>query len=269
MRLVTEGGPAVRLPHYDHPPVVEVAMGVQFSRLAGMRQAHLGLIYEQLRSEFPVIEDRPALPPSLDFLAADGPPPLTFQLVNAVDVSRAWFLTSDGDRLIQVQADRFIHNWRGEGSKYPRYESIREAFMRYFDKFTAVVQDRPELGSLVPEFVELNYINRIGDVRHVSDVLTALKPLQWVTPDGAKVPAMEDRFGAVYELPKPSTGLLILNAERLNLPGRPLGLTLTYRTRARDLAELPDLYDRGHVTIVTAFDQFTAPALHEHWGKQS
>ena len=55
-----------------------------------------------------------------------------------------------GSKLIQIQKDRFIHNWRkvGEGDKYPRYEPIRDTFRFELEAFRTVLA-REQFGHLL------------------------------------------------------------------------------------------------------------------------
>ena len=75
---------------------------------------------------------------------------------------RCWFLNSAGTELIQVQTDRFIHNWRkvGDGDQYPRYEHLRTAFAAELRKLVEFLQ-RQQPGRLVPNQCEVTYVNHI------------------------------------------------------------------------------------------------------------
>ena len=57
---------------------------------------------------------------------------------------RCWFLNDTETRLIQLQADRFIHNWRKVTGKeeYPRYEAIRDEFIDRWDEFCMFLGDQ-------------------------------------------------------------------------------------------------------------------------------
>jgi hypothetical protein len=52
------------LPDYENPPVVETILGVQFERLPGFRNAHLGAFWKTLNTEeWPEVSDAPPLQP--------------------------------------------------------------------------------------------------------------------------------------------------------------------------------------------------------------
>ncbi|MGI8876452.1 MAG: TIGR04255 family protein [Egibacteraceae bacterium] len=96
------------LPEFDRPPLVEVALTAGFPPQLRLRQAHLGVIWTAFRDEYPVVQDHPPL----DRMVAPPGPGFTINITNAPPLHRAWFLSPGGDKLIQVQSDRFVANWR-------------------------------------------------------------------------------------------------------------------------------------------------------------
>src|SRR5438477_13086670 len=106
---------ATRLPEYSEPPVVEVAISLQFEVFESLRSPHFGLLWEKFRSEgYSRIEEHGELAPAFEEFEQvpkkvgirvqtfdDAPPP-----------ARIWFLNEPHNELIQVQRDRLIVNWR-------------------------------------------------------------------------------------------------------------------------------------------------------------
>jgi uncharacterized protein (TIGR04255 family) len=149
------------LVRFERPPVVEVVCGVQFGALAGLRVAHVGVFWEQIRGEFPAVDEAPplsavietrGLPSSVEFSVGLIPP-----------LPRTWFLSEDGHRLIQLQRDRFIYNWRRKSpddGEYPSYDNVIvefEQLWRTFEKFAT----ENKLGELVARQLELTYVDII------------------------------------------------------------------------------------------------------------
>ena len=75
---------------------------------------------------------------------------------------RLWMVNDNDTRLIQVQPDRLVVNWRKVGGDdvYPRYEAIREQFTAVVDKFSAFLAEQ-ELDELRVNQCEITYINHI------------------------------------------------------------------------------------------------------------
>src|SRR5579864_3244884 len=121
------------LPDFTSPPVGEVVLSVQFARISSLQAAHLGLLWERYRAEFPRTETHPPLPTVKDFSKpALAEAAVRFELRQPQTVPRVWFLNSPGTELIQIQADRFVCNWRRvvPSDVYPRYPYVRDRFLR-------------------------------------------------------------------------------------------------------------------------------------------
>ncbi len=120
------------LPDFADPPVAEVALAVQFEPLANLRIPHLGLLWSDFRDRFPKIEEHPQLGPMMEHFGTKGASTtgVRFEMMTKPPIPRCWFLNDEGTELVQVQQDRFAHNWRkiGEGNEYPRYNHLRETF---------------------------------------------------------------------------------------------------------------------------------------------
>jgi len=71
-------------------------------------------------------------------------------------------LHTDGNGIIQVQRDRFLHNWRKvrPGDQYPRYHNVIQMFKDRLSRFQAFLDDR-KLGTVVPTQYEMTYVNHI------------------------------------------------------------------------------------------------------------
>jgi len=54
------------LPDFEHPPVVEVALSVQFEPLL-LETRHVADLWEKCRSEFPEWQDQPPIAPAFEF----------------------------------------------------------------------------------------------------------------------------------------------------------------------------------------------------------
>jgi len=149
------------LPDFKDPPLHEVVLGVQFRTPANYQQIYAGKVWELYRSEYPNVEEYPALSPNFETFGSTLPSAPELELVTKASHDRFWFLSESGYELIQFQSDRLIHNWRKMGvpeNQYPRFEVMIEKFereMRALEGFMA---------SLHPQELQINqceatYIN--------------------------------------------------------------------------------------------------------------
>jgi len=123
---VTPGRPA-DLPDFRKPPVTETVLSLQFEPLGGLTAAHLGLMWQRFRPQLPEVEEHPPLPPVFEKFEPPSPAQVEVTIEEKPPVPRLWFLNPPKTELIQIQVDRFIHNWRKmQGMEpYPHYEPIR------------------------------------------------------------------------------------------------------------------------------------------------
>lgn len=125
------------LPDYANPPLVEVVIDTQFAPIPDYKQIHAAEIWALFKEEFPIVEEHPPLSPSFETFGSSRQPQFNVQVIDKVMPARLWFISKEGDHLIQFQPDRFIRNWRkhhDERSRYPRFENIFESFREEFSK---------------------------------------------------------------------------------------------------------------------------------------
>ena len=168
------------LPEYDNPPVSEVALSIEFAPLEGWRSPHAGLYWGLIKDEYPHTEAQAPLPSQIEKFGEEfwQQSAIRIELANP-DLNRIWFLADPQTRLIQIQRDRFVVNWRKitGNETYPRYEKdIRPRFVREWERFKQFIRDQA-LGALEIRQCEVTYLNDIPQGegwRNFSDSLDLL-----------------------------------------------------------------------------------------------
>ena len=161
--------PDVDFFHLKHPPVVEVSLGIQFDPIERLNGLHVGLYWSERRLEFPKTEEHHPIAPEFEVFprlrTREARP--AFTIHDSPSVPRFWFLNETGSELIQIQQDRFIHNWRklGNEDSYPSYGNVREIFVREVHGFRDFLQ-RESLGELTVNQCELAYVDHIVSGEH-------------------------------------------------------------------------------------------------------
>jgi uncharacterized protein (TIGR04255 family) len=265
------------LPKYELPPVVEVAMSVQFDELPALQPVHYGLLWERLREDYPKTEHHPPLGSIVELYGKQGAQRATLQLESAMPIGRCWFLSEDGLRLIQVQPDRFVLNWRklDTDTKYPSYESLRTRFVAELTRFLEFVSEQG-LGEFTPTQCELTYVNHIDALRG----RTARGELERVFSVWSSGPNLGFDFPAIEEVK--------LNWQyRFDEGSQPLGrlhVQVQTATRTRDASAILmmnltargapigagidgilQFSDKGHAWIVHGFTALTTKQMHQLW----
>jgi len=123
------------LPSFRRPPLVETVLGVQFERLPGFSNAHLGVFWQYLNDQmsgwqrladnWTSVADASPIEPVLERFEQEGswaPFGVRLSVSNEVAV-RIQIRNQANTRMVQLQNGRLHLNWIGHtGSQYPRYE---------------------------------------------------------------------------------------------------------------------------------------------------
>ena len=145
-------------PHFDKPPVIEVVCGVQFEALELWKTTHYGQFWSKIKTDYSETQDVAPLV-TVNLEPNVQPEPLWSQLP---PLRRVFYIHPPGNFLIQLQANRFLHNWRTvkDTDEYPRFEAAYERFTKYWREFRHFLAEvsLPEPKS---QIWELTYINHI------------------------------------------------------------------------------------------------------------
>ena len=247
----------VDLPHFEAPPINEVAMGVKFAPIEGLLLSHFGLFWSSLRGEFGKSEEAVPLGSFEDLVMSKAGPPLP----------RTWLIHNDGQYLIQLQPNLFYFNWRrqDEVQNYPRYSTIKPLFHDYLQRYIEFLA-REQLPQPDAVNCDLTYVNMIPTSpnggsrdsfsslfpdlswRQAEDrFLTVPKTLSWQTtfdlPDGAG-----ELTAKIQSAKRVSDDLPVL---RFEITARGIGSKLP-------LNEIDHWFDLAHQTIVLSFVDLTS-----------
>jgi len=258
---------------FTDPPVVEAALGIQFSPLSGWAIPHFGLLWESYRQDFPAFEDQMPLPPKTEVFDTSHRRGPSFELLSR-PAARCWFIDRDRGLLIQVQNGRFIQNWRKEKAtkSYPKYEKTRSTFSRDWDRFTDFLKGQ-RLGDPLVQQCEITYVNHLeiekgwqtlGDLKAVTPVLSEVSPGRLPSPEGVI-------FGSRYVLPEKRGRLYVQMQSAIGADGKELLLfTLTARgaPSSSQASDLLSWFDFGRTWIHEAFEGFVTPEMRVIWGGQ-
>jgi uncharacterized protein (TIGR04255 family) len=250
---------------------------VQFDRLSAARTAHFGLYWNEVYGRFPKTEERVELQPVVERLPdlSQSGVGIQFEALEAPPTPRFWFTNAGGTELIQLQRDRFVKNWRkvGEGDEYPRYEHVKDGFVRDFSGFRDFAA-RHQLGAVRINQCEVTYINHIVAGRgwntyaDISKVFTAWKQPTAVYPGPAQDLMFRARFPISDQRGTFVGRLYVTMQPGMHLPdGAPMFvLDLTARGQIGDGTAF---FDLGREWIVRSFAELTTPDMHMVWGRRS
>ncbi len=268
---------ARQLPEFAKPPVVEVACSIQFDPIDGLHAGLLGLLWEEYRSRYPRVEEQAPLHPTREEFTV-APPRMGIRMAGTFPMPRLWFLTEDGQRLVQVQRDHFIVNWRklDTGAAYPHYPFLRAMLIEEIDVFQQFLADE-KLAPIRAVQTELTYVNHI-EARESDGSRKSLSRIVRIWADNAvgKLPDFEEAAVQAHYImrdgEKPVGRLHVtIEPQRYVKDNAPLyALTLVARgaPSTSDVDGAIAFLDRGHETIVEGFTAITTDEMHKTWERQ-
>lgn len=266
------------LPDFSHPPVDEVALSLQFSPIPAFGVPHFGLYWQRIRNEYPRFEVQPTIANRTEQF---GPSANLGQQIGVSFMAspeiRCWYLDQSGNRLIQVQHDRFVHNWRKiSGTEaYPRYPDLRERFEEEWKRFGAFLREedleQPKINQC--EVLYANHIeydsgwNGYGELDKVIAALATPRSKNRFLPHPERV-----GMHVIYRLEETAGRLYVTFGPviRARDGKEVLQMTLTARGAPKSSNE-EDVFawlDLGRKWVVRGFADFTTENMHKVWGKQ-
>jgi uncharacterized protein (TIGR04255 family) len=269
-------------PDFAHPPVIEVALSVQFEPLVGLRTPHIAQFWTKLRSRYPKLEEQQPIEPVIEQFGVlrsldEGP---QVRVIDTAPVPRFWFVNEAGTELIQVQQNRFVVNWRRSDAEapYPRYSAIRRRLRRELSAFERFLESE-RLGPLIPNQGEVTYIDEIkpgdGWQRHgqIDQVTTV-----WKSDEGGFLPEPETvmftaRYLIHHEGDRQPRGRLHVDLKSLyrRTERTPIFLlTMTARgvPDGDGISGVLRFMDLGQEWIVRGFTSLTTDKMHKVWGQR-
>jgi uncharacterized protein (TIGR04255 family) len=273
---------ASSLPEFENPPLIEVALSVQFERLESLRSPQLGLVWQQFRDRFPKTEEHAPLDPVFEqFGSRPGRPGVRLELVSAPPSPRLWFLNEAGTELVQVQKDRFVRNWRkqADADEYPRYRRLSRLFRDDFERFCRLIEEQ-QWGQVVPSQCEVTYVNLIaigeGWKHHgeLANVVTLFEHRYSDTDLGVpEEAALSVKYVLNDDDGNPIGRLHIAAAPVFraqdNLAAVRLALTARGKPEDGGIEEVMRFFDRARENIVRGFTSITTPRMHLVWNRTS
>lgn len=253
-----------RLPSYDQPPVSEVVCSVQFDFMEKFISPHIGLLWQRFQPDYPFCEDLPPLTEVVElFNNQDGDNQLKLN-DPLPSLPRVLFINSDATKIVQVQRDRLIYNWRkvDSSSEYPRYHSLVTSFQEHLNRFSSFVAEA-DLGEIQISQYELTYSNKIpqGEAwKTLEDVGEIFPGFKWQTESSPFILKLKKiNWNATFDLPE-EFGELYVSLKNTVFDDHPtLSFELTICGIGDDtsLEAMRTWFDAAHKLIVEAFADLT------------
>ena len=243
----------------------------------GWTGGDFGLFWHDIQQEYPKSEVQAPIASTVERFGQERwvQPQVQLQIVTGEPAVRYWFKNEAEGKLLQLQKDRFIHNWqRTPASDYPRYQQTRRMFADAWQRYLGFLDQR---GFARPQATqcEVTYVNQIErgdgweDPRDAAKVTSLLGDLKGSFLPGPEVLAVDARY-----LIPPERGRLrvaLQPALRIKDQKEVLQLQLTARGNPKSSStdDILGWFDLGHEWVVRGFVDVTSPVMHNRWGLKS
>jgi len=241
--------------HFDDPPLVEAALSVEFAPIKGWGTQYYGLFWQVFRDTFPQFQTQaPLVTAGAVLPQVDNP---------FGELIRCWLTDRSGNRLIQLQYDRIIYNWRRitGAEEYPHYDSVRSEFSHIWDRFSHFLHSE-QLGHPVAQRCEIIYVNNLPSERWQD--LVRLGSIAHLSAD-----ARAQQLSVTYALPNApeSLGISLQPVIRMSdaVQLQQLQLTCSTKPESSDSDHVFAALDRGHERIIRVFTDFITEEAYDQW----
>jgi uncharacterized protein (TIGR04255 family) len=255
---------------FERPPIVEVTCGVIFALPKPLRTAHVGLYWSRIKNEFPRTEDADTLAPTFENPEPGGVTQIMqWEFVQLAPLRRTWLVNEPGDRLIQIQEDRFHYNWKRAEQKpgYPSYQDVIAGFHSQWSDFSRFLGEE-ELGEPVVRQLEMTYFNIFpSESDYLVDHQRSGAQTRYLPrPESVNlrsvyfVDVLRGRLHATAQTARDvQTGEKVI---RLEITARGLPKEVTS-------ASCREWFDAAHDWITHGFADMTTEQAHSIWGRTS
>jgi len=255
------------LPSYSKPPVNEVVCGMIFQIPENLRIPHIGLLWNKLRAEYPIIQH--AVP------IASSKGELLIDITTGLPIQRVWFISKTEDQLVQFQFDRFYFNWRRKQGEYPRYPFV----IQHFENVLKIAEDfftEFELGKLIPVEYELSYINQIlqGEGWNTAcDFSKIFSHFIWNPSSDHFLSDPESMAWKVKFPIKDDMGSMLVSLRQTTRaddkkPVLVMELKAKGISKSAENNDMRKWFDVAHEWIVRGFTDLTTHEAHKIWGRE-
>lgn len=279
LSIMSATKPSDTLPKFKAPPIVELALGVQFDRLERVKAVHYGVWWQTIREQFPKVEEHTPLAPIVEPFDLTQPIAVKLQLSDRPPPVRWWFLNKETTRLIQIQEDRFVYNWRKRASsneQYPSYDDLIKDFIGHLKSFCTFLAEGKH-GLFNPNMCEIAYVNHVVAGEGWKDHSEMYKVVTPVSPSYSDdyLPPLEGLgFNTSYLFKQEAKmlGRLKVNISpafrgKDKAPVAVLNLSAFAPPASRDVEGVRVTLDQAHEWAVRGFASVTPNDMHKVWGR--
>ncbi len=247
-----------KIVNYNNSPLVEVVIGIQLNESKISNVFLFDVFYNHFKKSFPIIEEQPYLNSILE--SKDG------EVLNAnlnQFSTRKFFLGQDQNKLIQIQNNRILFNWRAINTniEYPNYDNVISDFLEIFN----FIDSNLDIKSAINQF-EFTYVDHISlnnlnkNSLKFSDLINIINVDKEIGAINANFNFWENEIGG---------NLIVSIKSARKVPNTEKIFILETSCRGfKEFTEIKMWYDKAHEILINYFETITTSKAKELWQKQ-
>jgi len=256
-------------PTFANPPVSEVVIGLFFSPIATITNAHFGKFWEKNSEIWVSARDQNPIPIQLEEFGDTSAFGRLGLQISSDPSSRVQLFSRDRSRLLQMQREGFFYNWKKiEAEDYPRFQALRGEFFNHFENYSDFVLNETET-KINPLQWEVTYVNSIrkGELwNSVSDWKDIIEGPFGFPPSSLPISVESAASNWSYVI---GENLGRLRASISHAQQNSDLLVVKLSTRGPILNSIEEGIETGHSTIVNYFEELTSNRAHQFWNLQN
>ena len=146
---------------FDNPPVIEIALAVQFDPIQQLSSSVLGAFWSEVKERFPQMKQLQPLPEVMlvppERKLGENWPEFVFNKPGTSGHARLALSTAGGDRILQLQNSKLVYNWKKVGASVsPGFSRLRGELQELFAGLCRFANAQPKV-----QIIECSYVNHI------------------------------------------------------------------------------------------------------------
>lgn len=236
-----------------NPPVVEVVIGAQFKDSVFNNKAIFDY-YSQIKDTYPNIQENQILPAIVEKNNAPN-----IQRLIAGFNSRKLFINNNDSRLIQIQANKLLFNWRKtQDEDYPHFNSVIKEFRGIYNNLNRLHNIENKLDQLEITYVDHFLLEEFQkEDYNPSSILNILN---------IEDPMKNIECSITFPIKELSSNLnFTLRSATRNIDNKKLIVMETTCRGFNSNISIFSWYDQAHKEVANLFLKFTTNSAKKKW----
>ncbi len=256
---------------FQTSPLTEVICGITFDA-PDFASVHFGLYWQSIQARYPSLPKDTQPIGEIPLLAI--PPKLR----------RVWFESIDQAKVVQLQADKFLYNWRkvDQSVEYPHFQDVYQGFAAEWQHFEAWWRQLWQAQQAAPTFpgldpiraaqYELTYLNQIGHELGWHSAADTQRIFKFLAGNWGDFPLSQPnahQFNLEFALPEGMGTLAISISQGIELANNQPVLICELTARSADaMRPIAGWFEAAHESMVQSFLHLLNEDVKTAWGFQ-